>query len=107
MPSSSSSARGWSGTSVDWVAVGEMDRLEKPFARLGRLRFSRWGVSVKDVWEPDCCHGERGSESKGGDAALRLRDGVKRGVVGEESGCAGWKKTPWFAAMVGVGGSVG
>lgn len=62
---------------------------------------------MKVVGEADCCHGERGSESGVGDAALRLRDGVKKGAVGEESGCGGWKKTPWFAAMVGVGGSVG
>lgn len=52
----------------------------------------------------DWCHGERGSESRVGDAARRLRDGVKAGVVGDESGCGGRKKTPWFAAMVGVNG---
>lgn len=60
---------------------------------------------MKDAGGPDWCHEERGSESRVGDAARRLRDGVKVGVVGEERGCGGWKKTPWFAAMVGVGGS--
>lgn len=60
---------------------------------------------MKDVGGgPDWCHGERGSESRVGDAARRLRDGVKAGVVGDESGCGGWKKTPWLAAMVGVNG---
>lgn len=44
---------------------------------------------MKVVGEADCCHGERGSESGVGDAALRLRDGVKKGAEGEESGCGG------------------
>lgn len=98
---------GWLGIGVDWVVVGEMDRLEKLFVRLGCLCFLWWGVFVKDVWELDCCYGERGFEFKGGDVVLCLWDGVKRGVVGEESGCVGWKKMLWFVVMVGVCGSVG